>query len=219
MPKALLVYHTFTKQTGLVADVMADTFRSRGYEVEQAPIEFTDKRYVKRFSHLPSFRALIDIGLMLIPQARKKTGEIGVPDVAKQAGYDLVVVGSPTWWLTTSVPVRSFLKSDDGKTVLDGTPFASYVVCRRYWNWNLKSVRSLGEAQRGIWLDGTKFTAEGGQVRSMAALLSYVWHGEYRDRFFGIKIPHANLKDGFDADARSFANALADRLETGSIAS
>ncbi len=46
---------------------------------------------------------------MMPAQLRGATGEISIPDEARDGDYDLVVIGSPTWWIKTSVPIRSYL--------------------------------------------------------------------------------------------------------------
>jgi hypothetical protein len=86
------------------------------------------------------------------------------------------------------------------------------VVCRRYWNTNLKSVRKLGANQGGEYVDGTHFTFAGGQIRSLLSLLSYFGKGENRERYLGLKIPPSNLKPDYLQQAQAFANDLADGL-------
>jgi menaquinone-dependent protoporphyrinogen IX oxidase len=211
-PQVLVVYYTYTQQSLAIAEAMADSFRERGCEVRLAGIEFTDKRYAERFTRFPLRHAYLDIFGMLPAQLRGATGEIRVPKEAQQGDYDLVCIGSPTWWLKTSVPIRSFLKSDAAARVLGGKRFAAYVVCRRYWSINLKAVKKLGTKQGGEWIDGTHFSFAGGQVRSLLALLSYFGKGENRERYLGIKIPPTNLKPGYGEQARAFASELADGL-------
>ena len=111
------------------------------------------------------------------------------------------------------MPIRSFLESEAAGRLLADTRFAAFVVCRRYWRNNLKSVRRLGSARGGEWLDGIHFSFEGGQVRSFLALVSYLGKGENRERYLGVKIPPTNLKPNHDDVARSFAGRLADRVE------
>src|SRR3954463_10854324 len=123
--KVLLVYYSYTQQARKVGDEMAGVMRERGCVVTVAPIEFTYKRYVERFSRFPLKHRYLDIFGMLPAQLRRKTGEIRIPDEACEGGYDLVCVGSPTWWLTTSMPVRSFLKADSTAALLDDTPFTA----------------------------------------------------------------------------------------------
>jgi menaquinone-dependent protoporphyrinogen IX oxidase len=148
-PKVLFVYFTYTRQTLRVAEAMADVLRERGCEVRQARIEFTDPRYADRFSRFPLRHAYLDILGMLPAQLRRATGQIRVPDEARDGNYDLVCIGSPTWWLTTCMPIRSFMKSEPAGWLLDRKSFAAFVVCRRYWRNNLKTVRKLGTEQGG----------------------------------------------------------------------
>ena len=79
---------------------------------------------------------------MLPAQRRRKTGEITIPAAAQHGDYDLVVFGSPTWWLTTCMPVRSYLHSAAAKAVLDGKLFAAVSVSRRYYKGNLGDIKS-----------------------------------------------------------------------------
>jgi len=211
-PRVLFVYYTHTQQAERVCDAMADVFRARGCDVSKAGIEFTDSHYAKNFGAFPFRHAVFGILPLLWPQLRRKTGGIRIPDEGKAGDYDLVCFGAPTWFFTTSMPLRSYLKSDEAGKVLAGKPFAAYVVCRRYWSVNLKEVRKLGAAQGGEYVDGIRFTYEGGQIRSLLSLLSYFGTGEMRERSLGIKIPPTNLKPAFGDEARAFANKLADSL-------
>jgi menaquinone-dependent protoporphyrinogen IX oxidase len=199
-PRVLFVYFTYTQQSLRVAEAMADVLRGRGCDVRLAAIELTDSRYAERFTRFPLRHPYGDIFGMMPAQLRGATGEIQIPDEATDGDYDLVVIGSPTWWLRTSVPVRSFLKSDAGGRVLKDTRFAAYVVCRRYWGFNLKSVRKLGTERGGTYVDGIHFSFAGGQVRSL---------------LLGVKIPPTNLQPGYLEQARSFATELADDLVSG----
>src|SRR5947209_3303906 len=210
--RVLFVYFTYTQQSLKVAEAMADVLRERGCDVQLAGIELTDSRYAERFTRFPLQRPYLDIFGLMPAQVRGATGEIRIPEEAKEGDYDLVVVGSPTWWLKTSVPIRSWLNSDAAGRVLKGKRFAAYVVCRRYWGLNLRTVRRLGTERGGEYVDGIHFSFAGGQVRSLLSLLSYFAKGENRERYLGVKIPPTNLKPGYLEQAQAFATGLADRL-------
>jgi menaquinone-dependent protoporphyrinogen IX oxidase len=211
-PQVLVVYYTYTQQSLKVAEVIAEEMRERGCDVRLAGIELTDSRYAERFTRFPLRHAYLDIFGMLPAQLRGATGEIRIPDEALEGEYDLVCIGSPTWWLKTSVPIRSFLKSDAAGRVLGGKRFAAFVVCRRYWGINLRTVRKLGTKQGGEYVDGIHFAFAGGQVRSLLSLLSYFGKGENRDRYLGLKIPPTNLKPDYPEQTRAFAAELANAL-------
>src|SRR5262245_54672036 len=137
----LFVYYSFTQQTRRVAETMAQALRARGCDVTEAAIEFTDAHYGARFSKLPMRKPIAKIVGMLPAQRRKKTGEIRIPSEASNGSYDLVVIGSPTWWLTTCMPVRSYMHDPAAKRVLAGKPFAVFSTSRRYYKDNLKTIR------------------------------------------------------------------------------
>jgi hypothetical protein len=212
-PSVLFLYFTYTNQTRKVIDAMAEVLQGRGVDVTLAAIGFTDPRYAGRFQEFPMphpFRELV--GMIPAESPRRRPAKIVIPDAATERGYDLVVIGSPTWWLSTDVPVRSFLESDTATRVLGGNPFAVAVCCRRYWKHNLKTVRRLGTKRGGVFADGIHFRYQGGQVRSLLSLLSYLGSGEYRERYLGIKIPPTNIQDYHLEEARKFADGLANRL-------
>ena len=210
--RVLFVYYTLSQQAARVSKAMTDTLTAAGCEVTEAVIEFTDPRYKKSFDHFPWPDAFTRLLRMLPAQLRRATGEIGVPPSANSGDYDLVIIGSPTWWLTTNMPIRSYLESPEGKTTLRGTPYASYVVCRRYWGNNQKTVKRLGTVAGGRYIDGIHFAYEGGQVRSLLSLISYMKTGENKDKFLGVKIPPTNLQDGFEDQSAAFATGLVAKL-------
>jgi hypothetical protein len=211
-PTVLFVYYTFTKQALKVTEDMESVFRDRGWDIERAEIEFTDSRYIARFERFPLEHRYLDIIRLLPAQLRRATGEIRIPAEAEGGDYDLVCIGSPTWWLTTCMPIRSYLKSDAAAKLLNGRSVAAFVVCRRYWKNNLKTVKKLAEANGATCVDTIHFKYLGGQVRSLLSLISYLGTGEYRERYLGVKIPPTNLQPAGDDAARAFAVGLADRL-------
>jgi len=213
-PQVLFVYYTYTQQTLRVVETMAEVLRGRGCDVYSGAIEFIDPRYAKRFSEFPMPRPFLEVVGMIPAELRRRPAKIRIPDVVSEREYDLVVIGSPTWWLSTNVPIRSFLESETAGRVLRGKRFVVAVACRRYWRHNLKTVKRLGTKRGGIYVDGIHFRYQGGQVRSLLSLISYLGSGEYRERALGIRIPRTNLQDYHLDEARALAGRLADGLPT-----
>lgn len=208
----LFVYYTYTHQTQKVVETMADVLHGRGCDVQSGAIEFLEPRYAKRFKDFPMPHPFLEVVGMIPAEARRRPAKIGIPEVVTERDYDLVIIGSPTWWLSTNVPIRSFLESETAARVLKGKRFTGAVACRRYWRHNLKTVRRLGTKRGGTYVDGIHFRYQGGQVRSLLSLLSYLGSGQYRERSFGVKIPPTNIQDYHLDEARAFAGRLADGL-------
>lgn len=211
-PKVLIVYYTLSKQTGRVVDVMAKTLEARGCHVTKGFIEFTDQRWVPKLSQFPMKHPVPQIGSILMAQLRHKTGEIVTPPQARSGDYDLVLIASPTWWLQTSMPIRTYLESPEAKTVLNGKPFACASISRRYFSINLAQQRKLAENDGGQFVDNTHFVVAGGQVKSMLSWLGYMKHGEPQEHVMGMRMPRPNLKPDFEEQARVFAAGVADKV-------
>jgi menaquinone-dependent protoporphyrinogen IX oxidase len=211
-PRVLLLYYSYTGQSHKVLEAAGEVFRDRGCEVHNAEIEFTDQRYAEKFSRFPMRRVWPDMLSVLGAQKRGETGEIRIPDEARDGDYDLICIGSPTWWQTVSMPMRSFLKSEEARKLLSGKPFAVFVVCRQYWRENLEAVRELAEQQGGRYVDEIHFTYPGDSLRSMLSLTSYLGSGEYRQKYLGVRIPPTNVQPEQLEQTRTFAAGLADRL-------
>ena len=218
-PKVLIVYYTLTKQSGRVADALANALEARGCDVTKALIEFTDERWVPKLSRFPMKHPVPQIASILPAQLRHKTGEIRTPPEAQAGDYDLVLLASPTWWFQTSMPIRSYLESPAAKAILDGRPFATASISRRYYSINLRQQRKLAEKNGGRFVDKTQFVVAGGQVKSMLSWLGYMKHGEPQARVFGMSMPPPNLKPDFEDQARSFVDSIVDRIADQPVAS
>ena len=194
-PRVLLLYYSYTGQARRVLDAAGEVFAERGFEVSRAPIEFTDPRYAERFSRFPMRQVWREFFGMLPPQTLRATGAIRTPDEVRRSDYDLI-----------------FLKSTEARPLLDGTPFAVFVVCRRYWRENFNAVRKLSTKAGGRFFGEIHFTYPGDQVRSMLSLTSYLGSGEYRDRYLGLRMPPTNVSADQLEESRRFAAKLADRV-------
>jgi menaquinone-dependent protoporphyrinogen IX oxidase len=214
-PRVLIVYYSFSNQTKRVADVIADSLGQRGAEVTRARIELTDTRWAKRFEQVPMRFPMLKLVGMLPAQIRRATGEIRIPPEARSGDYDLVVVGSPTWWFRLSIPIRSYLRSPAAKAVLGGKPFAGFSTSRRYWKHNVGDIKDLGQEAGGTWIEQTHFVAAGNQVQSMLAWLGFMSGFTYLDRI--LRLPSTNLQPGFEAQARQYAGRVADRALPGRL--
>ena len=166
-------------------------------------IEFTDKRWVHKLSQFPMKRPMAQIATILPAQMRHKTGEIRIPAEAESGDYDLVLIASPTWWFQTCMPIRTYLESPAAKTILEGKPFATVSVSRRYYSINLGQQRKLAEKNGGRFADKTHFVAAGGQLKSMLSWLGYMKNGQPQQRVMGLKMPAPNCQPDFEEQAKT----------------
>ncbi|BDD84038.1 hypothetical protein TPB0596_38010 [Tsukamurella pulmonis] len=208
-PRVLLLYYSFTGQAERLLEAAGAEFAERGWEVVPARIELIDPRYAPRLAHFP-LRRVWRTMLSLVPaQARGVTAAVRVPPQAFEGRYDLICLGSPTWWDRASIPMRSFLASADARRVLAGRPFAVFIACRDRWKGNLAEVRRLAEWQGGRYAGQVHTAYPGNQLTSMLSLTSFLGSGEQRERYLGIAMPTTNAQPAHLDSARRLAGELA----------
>ena len=208
--RVLLLYYSYSNQTRRVAETMGEVFRERGTEVQFGEIQFRDERYHLNFPLKPFWRRMLKL---LLPQLLGRTGEVRIDPSILEQKYDLICIGSPTWFLYPAMPVVSFLKSDFAGKLLAGRLFAVFTVCRALWRLNLRRVKRLATSAGGEFVDSAKIRFRGSQVRSMLSLINYLQNGEDRQRFLGLNIhPFGVTDDGLE-HAKAFADGLLGRIE------
>lgn len=109
--KALVVYYSLTSNTKQVAEVIAEKTNADLYEIQIDQVLPTDSDAIAEV-----VKAQLDSG-----NFPKVTSAI--PNYAE---YDVIFVGSPTWYYEPSTPTKSFLADSDfaGKTVVSFTTYS-----------------------------------------------------------------------------------------------
>ena len=65
------------------------------------------------------------------------------PTEVLQKKYDLIILGYTVWFLTPSIPINSFLKSANAKTLLSNTPVVTVSASRNMWIMAQEKVKKL----------------------------------------------------------------------------
>lgn len=60
-----------------------------------------------------------------------------------KADFDLVILCYQVWFLSPSLPVTAFLRSSEGRQILDGRPVVTVTACRNMWLNAQQQVRRL----------------------------------------------------------------------------
>jgi len=205
-PRVLLLYYSFTNQTRRVSEAMAEVFREEGWEAHVCEIEFIDPKHRIEFPFRPFWPRLMR---WLIPQFLGRTGEIHVDERVIEQDYDLVCLGSPTWWLHPAMPIVSFLKSRSAYQLLNGRRFVVFAVCRAIWWNNVRVVKKSAKRAGGCFVKAAAFCFRGNQVQTALTFLNYMQTEQNRDRYLGVRIYEFGIPDEGIEKARSLARDLA----------
>jgi hypothetical protein len=131
--RVLIVYYSFSGQTGVLINRLAAGIRGQGVMV------FFGKLKPVKHLRFPLRGILRTYYMMFITFFRKR---IPIQDISPKCDqeYDLIILAGPTWSYNPSGPVLSFLDRY-GKEILGGREVLPIISCRGYWKqhwWGLR---------------------------------------------------------------------------------
>ncbi|MEJ2268840.1 MAG: hypothetical protein P8Y04_03585 [Desulfobulbaceae bacterium] len=143
--RVLLVYYSFSGQTGVLINRLAAGLKEQGIEVcfeklkpvthLRFPVGSIFRTYLMMFSTF--FRKRVPIQKLSAKCSRE---------------YDLIILAGPTWSYNPSGPVLSFLDRD-GKDVLGGREVLPLISCRGYWKahwWGFLKIAGKNPERAGF---------------------------------------------------------------------
>jgi hypothetical protein len=131
--QVLLIYYSYSGQTGVLINRLAAGLKEKGVEV------FFEKLKPLKHIRFPVGSILRTYLLMFTTFFRKR---VPIQDLSSKCSreYDLIILAGPTWSYNPSGPVLSFLDRN-GKDVLGGREVLPLISCRGYWKmhwWGLR---------------------------------------------------------------------------------
>lgn len=133
-------------------------------------------------------------------------------DTAKR--FDLVILAYQVWFLSPSLPVTGFLKSDAAKKLLRDTPVVTVIACRDMWLMAQEQVKALLVARGARLVGNVALVDEAGTMGSFLATPLWVLTGNKGPRLGGL-IPRAGVKPEQIVNSRRFGDRMREVLARG----
>jgi len=136
MKEVLVVYYS---QTGQLFDILKNLVST----VENATVNITYHEILPKERYefpwpAKNFYNAFPESFLQIPEALETPN-----DGILKKKYDLVILGYQVWYLTPSIPINSFLKSDAAKTLLKDTPVVTVIGARNMWIMAQEKIKQL----------------------------------------------------------------------------
>jgi hypothetical protein len=125
--------------------------------------------------------------------------------------FDLVILTYQVWYLAPALPMTAFLKSPEGKRLINGKPVVTLVACRNMWLSAQETMKQLIAEAGGQLRDHLAFTDQGHALATFITTPRWVLTGK-RNRFLGL--PPAGVAPEEIRGASRFGRALADALDS-----
>ncbi|MDT7828583.1 dialkylresorcinol condensing enzyme DarA [Pricia sp. S334] len=124
--------------------------------------------------------------------------------------YDLVILGYQVWYLTPSIPINSFLKSDFASKLLKDTPVVSVVACRNMWIQAQEKVKRLLASVDARLVGHIAMVDRHINHVSVITIQRWMLAGK-KDSYLGI-FPKSGVSDADIGDAVKFGHPIKDAL-------
>lgn len=122
--------------------------------------------------------------------------------------FDLVILAHQSWFLSPSLPVTGFLKSDAAR-VLKGTPVITLIACRNMWISAQEQVKAQLQSLGAVLIDNVALVDQGPPL--LTFLTTPYWLLTGNKGPYGI-FPPAGVGERDIAAAARFGRALRDSL-------
>lgn len=99
--------------------------------------------------------------------------------------FDLIILGYQPWFLSPSLPVSAFMKSDLAKVIFKNKPVITVIACRNMWIEAQKTMKELLGSCDARLIDNVVLSDQSGPLESFITTPRWMLTGK-RESFWGL---------------------------------
>lgn len=120
---------------------------------------------------------------------------VPISDEVMNTKFDLILLNYQVWYLSPSIPINSFLKSDQAKQLLNGTPIITINGSRNMWVMAQEKVKELLMQNNALLKGNIALVDKSGNLISVITIVKWMFTG-VKKRYLGIfPMPGVSHKD------------------------
>jgi hypothetical protein len=189
MKNVLVIYYS---QSGQLADI-AKNISKPLTESDEINVVFHEIQLEKPFPFPWTKEAFFDAfpnSFLQIPSALKP-----VDNEVLNHKYDLILLHYQVWYLTPSIPISSFLRSDDAKQLFNNTPVVTINGSRNMWVMAQEKMKVLLKNNNAVLKGNIALVDRVGNLISVITIVEWMFSG-VKKKYLGIfPLPGVSLKD------------------------
>ncbi|PBJ12633.1 hypothetical protein [Flavobacterium sp. ACN6] len=189
MKNVLIIYYSQSGQLESIARNIAKPFLNS----EEINLTFHEIQLEKPFPfpwNKDSFFDAFPESFLQIPTALKP-----VSAEILNTKFDLVLFHYQVWYLSPSIPINSFLKSDDAKKILNNTPVVTISGSRNMWIMAQEKIKVLLKEANADLVGNVALVDRVGNLISVITIVEWMFSG-VKKKYLGIfPLPGVSEKD------------------------
>lgn len=209
MKNVLVIYYSQSGQLEEIARNIAKPFLNS----EAINVTFHEIQLQKPFPFpwdKSSFFDAFPESFLQIPTALKP-----VPEEILNAKFDLILFHYQVWYLSPSIPVNSFLKSDDAKKILNNTPVVTISGSRNMWIMAQEKIKTLLKEANAQLVGNIALVDRVGNLISVITIVEWMFSG-VKKKYLGI-LPLPGVSDKDIQESDKFGNVIVSALNEGKL--
>ena len=200
MKNVLVIYYSQSGQLKEIAQQISLPFRKD----EQVKVDFLPIEMQQSFPFPwdnDSFFGAFPETFQQIPS------EIIPPNEAiLQTTYDLVLFHYQVWYLTPSIPINSFLKSEYAKVLLNNIPVITISGSRNMWAFAQEKMKKLLNDVNAHLVGNIALTDRNINLISVLTIVDWMFHGKKRKAYGFLPLP--GVSDQEIKDSEKFGDII-----------
>jgi len=209
MKNVLVIYYTQSGQLESIARNIAKPF----LDSEEINLTFHEIQLEKPFPfpwNKESFFDAFPESFLQIPAALKPVSE-----EILNTKFDLVLFHYQVWYLSPSIPINSFLKSDDAKKILNNTPVITISGSRNMWIMAQEKIKVLLRKANANLVGNVALVDRVGNLISVITIVEWMFSG-VKKKYLGIfPLPGVSEKD--IKESSQFGEIMLDSLQKNNL--
>ena len=189
MKNVLIVYYSQSGQLESIARNIAKPL----LDSDQINVTFHEIQLEKTFPFPWNTEAFFDAfpeSFLQIPTALKPIS----PEILNMK-FDLILLNYQVWYLSPSIPINSFLKSPEAKTLLNNTPVITISGSRNMWIMAQEKIKKLLKQNNAHLKGNIALVDRAGNLISVVTIFDWMLSGIKR-KYLGIfPLPGVSDKD------------------------
>lgn len=205
MKNVLVIYYTQSGQLESIARNIAKPFLNS----DEINVTFHEIQLEKPFTfpwNKESFFDAFPESFLQIPTALKP-----VPEEILDIKYDLILFHYQVWYLSPSIPINSFLKSEDGKKLLNNTPVVTISGSRNMWIMAQEKIKVLLRKANAQLVGNVALVDRVGNLISVITIVEWMFSG-VKKKYLGI-FPLPGVSDKDIQESEKFGEIVFDSFQ------
>ncbi len=174
MKKVLVLYYSQSGQLKQTVDAFIEPLQSS----DAIDVDYQKIEPVNAYPYPWPFYTFFDA----FPEAVYLDG-CPVKTLELDDDYDLIILGYTSWFLSPSIPVTGFLKSDQAKKLFKGKPVVTLIACRDMWVMAQEKMKEMLKAVDAKLIDNVVLTDQGRSLFTFVTTPRWLFTGR-KDAFW-----------------------------------